>query len=120
MASTEERTPPATTTSERGSHGGAKDAPEAKTAVPEPHGPGVVRRTTNTVKRILLIAVGALVALFAVFNSQNVEVKWIFGDPIQTPLILAIGVTFIAGAIIGWLVAKLGGRGSAPTQVTKD
>lgn len=76
----------------------------------EPHGPGVVRRTTNTVKRVLLFALGALVALFAVFNSQNVEVRWIFGDPIQTPLILAIAVTFVAGAIIGWLVAKLSGR----------
>lgn len=81
---------------------------------PESHGPGVVRRTTNTVKRILLFALGALVALFAVFNSQNVEVRWIFGDPIQTPLILAIAVTFVAGAIIGWLVAKLGTRGAAP------
>lgn len=77
----------------------------------EPHRPGVVHRTTSTIKRVLLVAIGALVALFAVFNSQNVEVRWIFGDPIQTPLILAIAVTFIAGAIIGWLVAKLGGRG---------
>jgi len=116
MASTEQSTPPAETTSERVGNGAAKDAPAiSKPAVPEQHGAGVVRRTTNTVKRILLIAVGAFVALFAVFNSQNVEVKWIFGDPIQTPLILAIGVTFIAGAIIGWLVAKLGGRSSAPT-----
>ncbi len=79
----------------------------------EPHGPGVVKRTTNTVKRVFLVALGALVALFAVFNSQNVEVRWIFGDPIQTPLILAIAVTFVAGATIGWLVAKLGGRGNA-------
>ncbi len=83
------------------------------TSPSESHGPGVVRRTTNTVKRVLLVAIGALVALFAVFNSQNVEVRWIFGDPIQTPLILAIAVTFIAGAAIGWLAAKLGGRSSA-------
>ncbi len=76
----------------------------------EHHGPGVVKRTTNTVKRVFLVALGALVALFAVFNSQEVEVRWIFGDPIQTPLILAIAVTFLAGAIIGWLVAKLGNR----------
>lgn len=74
-------------------------------------GPGVVRRTTNTVKRLLLVTVGALIALFAVLNSQDVEVRWIFGEPIQTPLILAIAVTFLAGAIVGWLVAKLGRRG---------
>lgn len=97
MASTEETTKPVVP-------GGA--TPSAHTS----HGPGVVRKTTNTVKRVFLVALGALVALFAVFNSQNVEVRWIFGDPIQTPLILAIAVTFIAGAIIGWLVAKLGGR----------
>ncbi|MBJ7470596.1 MAG: LapA family protein [Solirubrobacteraceae bacterium] len=77
-----------------------------------PEGPGVVRRTTNTAKRILLVVIGALVALFAVFNSQNVEVKWFFGDPIQTPLILALAITFVAGLAIGWLGAKLGKRGS--------
>lgn len=79
----------------------------------ERDGPGVVRRTTNTAKRVLLVAIGALVALFAVFNSQEVEVKWIFGNPIQTPLILALALTFVAGAAVGWLWAKLGGRGNA-------
>lgn len=88
----------------------ATGTPDRSTS--EPHGPGVVKRTTNTVKRVFLVALGALVALFAVFNSQNVEVRWIFGDPIQTPLILAIAVTFVAGATIGWLVAKLGSRGN--------
>jgi uncharacterized integral membrane protein len=88
----------------------SKLTPAADGGEPQ-HGASVVRKTTNTVKRVLLVAVGALVALFAVFNSQNVEVRWIFGDPIQTPLILAIGVTFLAGAVTGWLFAKLGGRG---------
>ncbi|MFT4035008.1 MAG: LapA family protein [Patulibacter sp.] len=73
-------------------------------------GPGALRRTTNRAKRILLVAIGAVVALFATFNSQPVEVRWIFGAPIRTPLILAIAVAFIAGVAIGWLVAKLGGR----------
>ncbi len=81
--------------------------------VVERDGPGVVRRTTSTAKRVLLVAIGALVALFAVFNSQEVEVKWIFGDPIQTPLILALTVTFVAGAAVGWLWAKVSSRGSA-------
>lgn len=83
-----------------------------------PAGPGVVRRTTTTVKRILLVAIGAFVALFAVFNSQDVEVKWIFGNPIQTPLILALAVTFFAGLAIGWLFAKLGRRGGASAGST--
>src|SRR4051812_25716895 len=42
------------------------------TGTPAPHGPGVVKRTTNNLGRALLIVIGALAALFAVFNSQNV------------------------------------------------
>ena len=90
-----------------------KGAPTGSGPVtPDPHkqGPGVVKRTTSTIKRILLVVIGALIALFAVFNSQNVEVRWIFGDPIQTPLILAIAVTLVAGMAIGWLTAKLNSR----------
>lgn len=78
-----------------------------------PAGPGVVKRTTNTVKRFALVIIGALIALFAVLNRQDVTVDWIFGTPVQTPLILVIGVAFIAGAAIGWLVAKLSGRGGS-------
>ena len=77
---------------------------------PRRSGPGVVKRTANTITRILLVVIGALIALFAVLNRQDVEVDWIFGDPIQTPLILAIAVTLLAGITIGWLLAKLGGR----------
>jgi uncharacterized integral membrane protein len=113
MSTTDPKPATPATPAEQGRSAPAPGAPATDRA-PESHGPGVVRRTTNTVKRIFLFALGALVALFAVFNSQNVEVRWIFGDPIQTPLILAIAVTFVAGAIIGWLVAKLGTRGAAP------
>jgi uncharacterized integral membrane protein len=88
-----------------------KGGAEPTTATPPAHtGPGVVKRTTITVKRVLLVVIGALIALFAVFNSQNVSVNWIFGKDIQSPLILVIVVAFIAGAAIGWLVAKLGRR----------
>jgi uncharacterized integral membrane protein len=71
---------------------------------------GVVKRTTSGIKRVVLVVVGALIALFAVFNSQNVQVRWIFGDPIQTPLILVIAVSLVAGIAIGWIVAKIGAR----------
>ena len=75
-----------------------------------PDGPGVVRRTTDTAKRVLLVVIGGFAALFAVFNSQPVEVNWIFGDPIQMPLILALAITFAAGAAVGYLWARLGRR----------
>jgi uncharacterized integral membrane protein len=112
MSSSDPVLTPAGTSAERQPVSGGADAPRAPERA-EHHGPGVVKRTTRTVRNVLLIAIGALVALFAVVNSQEVEVRWIFGDPIQTPLILAIAVTFVAGVIIGWLVGKIGGRGSA-------
>lgn len=80
-----------------------------------PHRPGVVKRTTNGVKRILLVLVGALIALFAVLNRQEVQVDWILGEG-RTPLILALVVSLLAGIVIGWLVAKLGRRGSGTTS----
>lgn len=92
----------------------AKPAPKGGPASPPaPHGPGVVKRTTNTVKRFTLVIIGALIALFAVLNRQDVTVDWIFGSPVQTPLILVIVIAFAAGAAIGWIVAKLGGRGGS-------
>lgn len=94
------------TTPQQPNYPPVEDAPSPD----HPHGPGVVKRTTNTIKRVLLVVIGALIALFAVFNSQNVEVRWIFGQPIETPLILAIAVTLAAGIAIGWIGAKLNSR----------
>lgn len=85
--------------------------PEPRGGAAAPAGPGVVKRTTNNVKRITLVVIGALIALFAVLNTREVTVDWIFGTPVQTPLILVIVVAFVAGAAIGWIVAKLSNRG---------
>lgn len=72
-----------------------------------PGGPGVVKKTTDTFKRIVLVLLGAFAALFAVFNSQSVQVRWIFGDPIETPLILAIAVALAVGFLAGWIVGRV-------------
>lgn len=72
---------------------------------------GVVDRTREGVLRVLLIAFGALAAIFAVLNSDEVRVRWIFGSPIQTPLILVILVSLLVGAIIGGLATLLVRRG---------
>jgi uncharacterized integral membrane protein len=50
------------------------------------------------------VAIGALVALFAVLNLDEVEVNWIFGTA-DTPLILVIAVTFLLGAATGWIAS---------------
>lgn len=75
------------------------------------HGPGVVKRTTKTATRVALVVVGVLVGLFAAVNTRDVAVSWVFGDPLQTPLILVIGVALLAGLILGWLGATLRHRG---------
>lgn len=54
------------------------------------------------------LVIGALVALFAVLNLDDVAVNWIFGTA-QTPLILVIAVSFLLGAVVGWL-ADVGRR----------
>ena len=70
-------------------------------------GPGVVKKTTDTFRRIVLVLLGAFAALFAVFNSRNVEVRWFIGDPIQTPLILVIAVCLAVGFLAGWIVGRV-------------
>ncbi len=117
MSSTDPSVPSAHTSSESPAEVGTVPpvVPESTpvTAVEDhkpPQRPGVVRRTTNTVKRFMLVLLGVILTLFAVSNSQDVKVRWVFGDPVSTPLILVIAITFVVGATIGWLFAKLGGR----------
>jgi uncharacterized integral membrane protein len=50
------------------------------------------------------LVIGAFVAVFAVLNLDEVEVNWIFGTA-QTPLIVVIAVTFLLGALAGWIAA---------------
>ena len=59
-----------------------------------------------------MLPIGALIAAFAISNSQEVKVRWIFGDAVQVPLIVVIVIALVAGLIIGWVAAKLGSRHS--------
>jgi uncharacterized integral membrane protein len=71
-----------------------------------PPPPAKKQRTTLLRKenRRLLVGVllGAVVAVFAVLNRDDVEVNWIFGTA-QTPMIIVIAVTFALGALTGWI-----------------
>lgn len=86
----------------------------AEPAAPAPaqQRPGVVRRTTKRATRVGLVVIGILVGLFAAVNTRDVEVSWVFGDPLQTPLILVIGISLLAGVLLGWLGSTLRHRGS--------
>jgi uncharacterized integral membrane protein len=58
------------------------------------------------------LVIGAIVAVFAVLNLDEVEVNWIFGTA-QTPLILVIALSFLLGAVVGW-IANVGRRRTKP------
>ena len=55
------------------------------------------------------LSIGALVAVFAVLNLEEVQVNWIVGT-VSTPLILVIGITFLLGAVLGWIAHAARGR----------
>lgn len=82
--------------------------PSKGAPAPDP-GKGVVKKTTDTATRFVLVLLGAFAALFAVFNSNSVEVKWFFGDPIQTPLILVIVICLAVGFAGGWILGRFRG-----------
>jgi uncharacterized integral membrane protein len=48
------------------------------------------------------LIVGALTAAFAIVNLDQVQVNWVLGTG-QTPLILVIAVSFVLGALAGWI-----------------
>jgi uncharacterized integral membrane protein len=51
------------------------------------------------------IILGAIVAVFAVLNLDEVDVNWIVGAG-NTPLIVVIGVSFAAGLALGYLMRR--------------
>ena len=56
--------------------------------------------------RLIAAAIaGALIAVFAVVNLNDVKVHWIFTTG-QTPLILVIALSFVLGVIVDRLVIR--------------
>ena len=67
---------------------------------------GVAGRSGPELARLLLAVVGGgLIAAFAVLNTGEVEVNWVFGS-FRTPLIIVIlvclGVGLAVGLASGW------------------
>ena len=68
------------------------------------------KRTGAEQTRIAVaLVVGALLAVFAVLNTDKVEVNWILGTA-QTPLILVIVFNLALGFAGGYLLARRGAR----------
>ena len=93
--------------------------PAPPTTTPGARPPAPKRRGSLLAKenrRLLYgLVIGALVAVFAVLNLDEVEVNWIFGTA-QTPLIVVIAVTFLLGALTGWIAAAGRRRAKEPKQ----
>ena len=68
-----------------------------------PSDPGTPRPKKDQSRRIAALILGALAALFAVLNFDDVDVNWVFGTW-STPLIIVILVSFLLGVGFGRLV----------------
>jgi uncharacterized integral membrane protein len=65
-------------------------------------GPGGSLLAKENRRLLLGLLIGAVTAAFAIVNRDEVEVDWLFGTS-QTPLIVVIALTFLLGALAGWL-----------------
>ena len=83
-----------------------RPAPPRQARRRAPTGPAPKRRPKLLAKenrRLLAgMVLGAVVAVFAVLNRDEVEVNWILGTW-STPLIIVIAISFLLGAATGWI-----------------
>jgi uncharacterized integral membrane protein len=63
---------------------------------------GAGRALSQTLAVLLRVFVTVILVLFAVFNTQTVQVSLVFGD-VQAPLVVAL----VIAALLGGLVAGL-------------
>jgi uncharacterized integral membrane protein len=74
-------------------------------------------RSRKDSSRLIAAAIlGGLAVVFAVINRHEVKVNWLLGTW-ETPLIVVIGVSFLAGAAIGAFASRRryrGGKKSSP------
>lgn len=89
----------------------------SETARSNPAGPSGTRagRTRADQARLAIAAVlGGLTVAFALLNTGDVEVDWIFGT-FSTPLIVVIVVSLLVGGLFGFAFGRRGraGRNSA-------
>jgi uncharacterized integral membrane protein len=77
----------------------------------EPPRPADAGSESGSWRRYGLIAVAVVLLLFMALNSQKVKVNLIFGSA-EMPLIFALLIAALLGAIVGWVVPKV--RRSGP------
>ena len=84
-----------------------------------PQGTGAAKRSGPELARLLLaVTAGGLLAAFAVLNTGEVRVNWIFGS-FETPLIIVILICLGAGLAIG-LASGWRGKGARQRRAKKQ
>jgi uncharacterized integral membrane protein len=64
------------------------------------------RTRKERVRSVIAMAAGVFVVLFAVLNTQEVTIHWVFTTT-RTPLIWAIVVSAVLGVIAGLAITRL-------------
>jgi uncharacterized integral membrane protein len=78
------------------------------------------KRSNMEFARLLgALAAGGLLAAFAVLNTDEVEVNWVFGT-LQTPLIVVILVCLAVGIMIGLLGGGVRSRAKAKRSAARS
>jgi uncharacterized integral membrane protein len=72
-----------------------------------PSGPRAIKQGTDW-RRWLLIVGGVVLVLFMALNSQKVKVHLIFAT-VEMPLIFALLIAAVLGALVGWAVPRFRG-----------
>jgi uncharacterized integral membrane protein len=69
------------------------------------HIDGARRHRRDTARLLAAVVLGALLAVFAVLNSQNVRIHWIVTTT-RLPMIVVIVGCGLVGAVCSWLIAR--------------
>jgi uncharacterized integral membrane protein len=67
---------------------------------------GAAQKQGMGLRQWLLVIAGILLVLFFVLNFQTVEVSLIVAK-VDMPLILALAIAALLGALVGWAVPRL-------------
>jgi uncharacterized integral membrane protein len=63
------------------------------------------RSTRETVRTAGLVVLAILITLFAVLNTKEVKVNWVFGSG-KAPLIIVIVITLLVGIVLAYFAER--------------
>jgi uncharacterized integral membrane protein len=67
------------------------------------------RSNRDTARMAGMVVLAVLITLFAVLNTESVEVDWIFGSG-EAPLIIVIVISVLVGVVLSYLASVRAGR----------